>query len=279
MTNKPSRPAKAAGTSPAPSSGLPVDADGRFLTLDGCFNFRDLGGYPTIDGQLVRRGTVYRADALHRLSTAGRAGLAQLGIAAVIDLRTPAEVSDRSWQPAPQWPGRWRHLPLREATPNWGGLTTEQAADPNLAIQHYIETVREGGSALVAIFTALAEPDALPAVFHCAAGKDRTGIVAALLLRLLGVDSKIVAADYALSDLATARWEASVAAGTPDDTQTAWAYVPPAMLTADEAIMGGFLDWIDTEHGSVDFLLRRHGLDPAVITGLHHALLTDEPEG
>lgn len=74
--------------------------------------------------------------------------------------------------------------------------------------------------------------------------------MAALLLRLLGVDREAVAADYALSDLATARWEASVAAGVPDDTQTAWAFVPPAMLVADRDIMIRFLNWLDAEYGS-----------------------------
>ena len=280
VRRKSSRPARAAavGTSRAPSTGAPLDTDGQFVTMEGCFNFRDIGGYRATTGRLVRRGTIYRADALHRLTATGRAGLTQLGIATILDLRTADEVAAGPWQPPPQWPGRWRHLPLREATPDWSGLTADQAADPELAIAHYTETLRRGGPALVAVFSALCQPGALPAVFHCAAGKDRTGIVAALLLRLLGVDSQIVTADYALSDLATARWEASVAAGTPDDTQTAWAYVPPAMLTADKAIMSGFLDRIDAEYGSVDTLLLGHGLAPAAITRLRHALLTDDPE-
>ncbi len=254
------------------------DVAARFVELEGCFNVRDLGGYPTADGREVRRGQIYRADALHRLTAAGRDGLARLGINTVIDLRTANEVTHRSWQPEPPWPGRWRHIPLRAATPDWSGLTSAQAADPDLAVAHYRDTVQMGGKALAAVFAAFAAPQATPTIFHCAAGKDRTGIVAALLLRLLGVDQQVVAADYALSEAATARWEASVAAGIPDDTQTAWAFVPPAMLVTDPDIMIRFLDWVDAEHGSTDNLLRRDGLDPAAITHLRHTLITSGPE-
>lgn len=246
------------------------DVAARFVELEGCFNVRDLGGYPTADGRAVRHGQIYRADALHRLTATGRAGLATLGINTVIDLRTAAEVTHHSWQPEPPWPGRWQHIPLRAATPDWSGITATQAADPDLAVAHYRETVQQGGPALAAVFAALAAPGATPAIFHCAAGKDRTGIVAALLLRLLDVDRQVVSEDYALSDVATSRWEASVAAGTPDDTQTAWAFVPPAMLVADRNNMIRFLDWVDAEHGSTDTLLRGHGLDPAAITHLRH---------
>lgn len=253
------------------------DVGARFVEMEGCFNVRDLGGYPTADGREVRRGQIYRADALHRLTAAGRDRLATLEINTVIDLRTADEVTHRSWQPEPQWPGRRHHIRLRAATPNWSGLTTKQAADPDLAVAHYRDTVQQGGPALAAVFAVLAAPRATPTIFHCAAGKDRTGIVAALLLRLLGVDQQVVAADYALSDVATARWEASVAAGTADDTQTAWAFVPPAMLVADPDIMFRFLDWVDVEHGSTDNLLRRQGLDPAAITHLRHTLISSGP--
>lgn len=71
----------------------------RFLLLDGCFNFRDLGGYPAAGGQTVRRGQVYRFDALHRLTARGTRAFTALGISTVIDLRAPAEVSRRAWPP------------------------------------------------------------------------------------------------------------------------------------------------------------------------------------
>lgn len=260
--------------STADQSSVRNPADRRFLTLDGCFNFRDLGGYPTGDGRVVARGRIYRSDALHRLSQAGRNALVDLGVATVIDLRTGQEVEERRWEPPAGWAGRWRHLPLRAAVPDWGGLTSEQACHPDLAVGHYQQTVIEGAAVLARIFAELADPASLPAVFHCAAGKDRTGIVAALLLRLLDVDLATTADDYALSEIATHRWQSSIAGGTPDDTQTAWAYVPPAMLTADASVMTAVLAWIDTEHRSVEDLLRPHGLRSTSVAQLRDHLLS-----
>jgi len=92
-----------------------ADAAARFVELDGCFNVRDLGGYPTADGRVVRRGQIYRADALHRLTAAGRAGLAALGINTVID---PGDLPLRGRQ-GPHWHrGRPRATPARRNPPS-----------------------------------------------------------------------------------------------------------------------------------------------------------------
>lgn len=102
----------------------------QFLDLEGCFNFRDLGGYLTADGLMVAHRRLYRADALHRLTAAGRAALDQLRIATVIDLRTTDEVSRRRWAPPAGWDGRWLHLPLRGTIPDWTVIPAERSADP-----------------------------------------------------------------------------------------------------------------------------------------------------
>lgn len=244
-----------------------------FLDLEGCFNFRDLGGHQSADGRSVARGQVYRADALHRLTPAGRAAYDELQIVTVVDLRTNEEINRRRWTPTEGWAGRWLHRPLRNAVPDWTDVAPGRAADPALAVEHYQETVLAGVTVLVDLFTELAAPNALPAVFHCAAGKDRTGIVAAFLLRLLGVSIADIAQDYALSEQATGRWEASVASGVPDDTQTSWSYVPPALMSADELVMQSLLDWVDSDHGSVTHLLQQHGLATDIPSRLRGQLL------
>jgi protein-tyrosine phosphatase len=185
----------------------------RFVSMEGCFNFRDLGGYPVPGGLTVRQGRVYRSDALHRLTERGMKTFATLGIATVIDLRAPAEVARRSWQPAPGWEGRWLPVPLRPAVTDWAAYSATQLAAPDFTTMHYLETAEDGRAAIRTVIETLAETDRLPAVFHCAAGKDRTGVVAALILILLGVPAELVADDYALSEIATKRWEASIAAG------------------------------------------------------------------
>jgi len=110
-------------------------------------------------------------------------------------------------------------------------------------------------------------------VFHCAAGKDRTGIIAGLVLALLGVAADAVADDYALSEVATQRWEASIAAGGRDDTQTAWGYVPPAMLVADRRTMMRFLSGIEATSGSIERFVTSIGVADTNINRLRRTLL------
>jgi protein-tyrosine phosphatase len=249
----------------------------RFVLLDGCFNFRDLGGYPALSGRTVRRGCVYRSDALHRLTARGTQAFSALGVATVIDLRAPAEVSGKAWQPPPGWPGDHLHIPLRPAVPDWAAYSKAQLESPGFAAMHYLETFRDSQAAIQAAVQVLADPARLPAVFHCAAGKDRTGIIAALVLTLLGVPAPYVADDYALSEIATQRWDASIAAGGHDDTQTAWAYVPPAMLTADRLTMTTFLDRIQQAHPTADNLAAAIGITGPSLQHLRGSLLT-QPE-
>jgi protein-tyrosine phosphatase len=245
----------------------------RFIPLEGCFNFRDLGGYRTDQGQYVRRGSLYRSDGLHRLTPAGRGSFAALGVVTVIDLRTPGEVAEWKWQAPVAWPGRWHHLPLRASTPDWASVGEPVPAGPDFASDHYLETLAAGSGTVKAVIDLLTQPGSLPAVFHCAAGKDRTGILAGLLLRLLGVPADVAADDYALSDIATAHWEQSIADGQPDDTQTAWRHVPAPMLAADRRTMVRFLAEIEREHGSAGNFLLSIGVSGAAIRELRQALL------
>jgi protein-tyrosine phosphatase len=250
-----------------------------FVEMDGCFNFRDLGGYRTCDGEIVTRRMLYRSDSLHRLTAVGLAAFTSLGIATVLDLRTPTEVQQSSWVPPSQWRGQWRHLPLLERVPEWGAMDPRELAHADFAASHYRQLATSRATTLRVAIEVLAMPGALPAVFHCTAGKDRTGVLAALVLRLLGVPASTVANEYALSEVGTAQWEASLAVGNHDDTQAAWGYIPPSMLTAKPETMLEFLRQIDTEHGSVHGFARQLGLSQGTIDRLHRALVTPAEPG
>ena len=252
---------------------MAVAPPSRFLDVDGLFNFRDLGGYRTEDGRSVAWGRLYRSDGLHRLTERGVRAFLALGATTVLDLRTATELAERTWIPPADWPGRLLHLPLLRDVPDWSAVAPEDSARADFAVEHYREIAVEGAAGLKAAVEALAAPDALPAVFHCAAGKDRTGVLAALVLRLLGVSAEDVADDYALSETATARWQASVAAGGEDDTIAQWSHVPPSMLTADRATMLAFLLAIDTEHGSAAHFATHLGLSEDTLDQLRTALL------
>ena len=174
----------------------------RMLRLDGASNFRDLGGYPTADGRETRWGQVFRSDALHRLSPADRTVVDGLGLRVVYDLRTDEE---RTHMPSV--------LPaeLRQVLLTIGGDATRtnplnalfaqgklnDLPDDFLA-QVYQDLTEHNAPTFGRLLTGLADDD-LPALFHCTAGKDRTGMSAALLLSVLGVPEETILDDYVLS--------------------------------------------------------------------------------
>jgi protein-tyrosine phosphatase len=120
----------------------------------------------------------------------------------------------------------------------------------------------------------VSDEQALPALFYCVAGKDRTGIVAAVILALLGVPDEIIAADYA----ATAdSFERFLTLAGDDDTlgeQARGLQVDPSLLSAETGTMLAFLGWISAEFGSVENLVTGFGVDPAAIASLRRNLLT-----
>lgn len=162
----------------------------RRIRLPGTTNLRDLGGYPTTDGQTVRWRTLLRSDALHWLDDSGRALLAGVGLRTVIDLRTAEEAS--AAPSALHRSGlRILHVPLF-STSAIGGLPPDLAA-------LYSYMIDECGASIAEAVGRLCAGDALPGLIHCTAGKDRTGLVAALLLALADVVPEAIAYDYALS--------------------------------------------------------------------------------
>jgi protein-tyrosine phosphatase len=170
--------------------------DERHLRFDAVFNFRDLGGYPTRDGRTTRWRTFYRADGLFRMTEADIDTVRALGLRTVLDLRTPDELTERGTFPVGAHPVRFEHLPF--LVNHWDPA---EAVDDTTSflVRKYTEMLDEGSASIAAAFAVLADHDAPPAVFHCAAGKDRTGVLAMLLLAVAGVPDEIIGQDYALT--------------------------------------------------------------------------------
>ena len=164
--------------------------DDRRIALPGTQNLRDLGGYPAAGGGTVRWRTLLRSDALHRLDDAGRAALGGLGLRTVIDLRTDQEV-----EAAPSaldgTGARTFHIPL------FSDEAISRLPPERAAIYRYM--IDDCGAAIAAAVGRLCAGGALPGLIHCTAGKDRTGLVAALVLDVIGVPDELIAADYAMS--------------------------------------------------------------------------------
>lgn len=178
----------------------------RIIPMETIQNFRDIGGYETRDGFQVRWNRVYRAPGLDRLSKADQQRLVELGIRLVCDLRSEEEnqvAPDRlpvdvgrlhmpfeTRQPRSRWRQALRFWLNPEMIPGW---LTE--AYTQVMIDGNPQVFRE-------VMLRLADDDNLPFVLHCAAGKDRTGVVVALLLAWLGVPDETIIADYSLSNYA-----------------------------------------------------------------------------
>ncbi len=172
----------------------------RRIPLAGAANFRDLGGYPTQDGRRVRWRRLFRSDRLAELSPADVDVLRELGITTVFDLRTADELDRHGTSPLYEHGVIHRHVPFVEKVGNTAGAeATEGRPSEQRRADMYIEQMERAHAAIREVFTSLAEPHHYPAVFHCAAGKDRTGMTAALLLHALGVDDEVIAQDYALT--------------------------------------------------------------------------------
>jgi protein-tyrosine phosphatase len=166
------------------------------LSVPGLFNARDLGGYPTRDGQLTRGRSLVRADDLAQLTDAGLRALADYGIETVVDLRWPEEAA-RNPSPVPHGlPGvRFEHISLLTHTEDEWRLRSRDVAK-ELWKCTVLERVRLELRRVLAVI-ANASPGGL--LFHCVAGKDRTGLIAALLLALADVEPRYIASDYAVS--------------------------------------------------------------------------------
>jgi protein-tyrosine phosphatase len=214
-------------------------------------NLRDAGGHPTRDGERVRTGVLFRGDAPVKLDAAARARLAALGLRTIVDLRRDRERghwgSEHGW-----FDGKLVELSLigeqrRPVNPLNGGLA---------GFNRWVYETR--GETIAEIVGTLAAPRALPALVHCTAGKDRTGLVVALIQSWLDVPDDVVAADYALSaellhaddDEAIAKQEEALGVSVRER---------PDLLEARPEWIVDALNDVRRTHGNAEAYLLAHG--------------------
>jgi protein-tyrosine phosphatase len=226
-----------------------VTTAGRRIELAGLYNLRDVGGYPAAAGPVPWR-TLLRSDALHRL-----------GLRTVVDLRTLAE-AEIAPGPLDALTARYVHVSVLGG--DMQSLPLELAAV-------YAFMIEQCGQSIAHAIRPLCGPDAFPALVHCSAGKDRTGIVIAMVLAVLGVPDDIIAADYALSgsflDQDHTAAIGQLQAGTGLGEQ-----LTGELLTSPPQLILSVLAAVRAAHGSVAGYLLAHGLDAADLAALRAAL-------
>jgi len=250
---------------------IELDPPTRHVAFEALFNVRDLGGYRAADGRTTRWQMLYRADGINRVDGADLARLAALGLRTVVDLRTFGEVEQRGRFPVDALPVDYHHLPvIRETWENWD---VADDVDPvEFLVQRYQEMLDEGAPALAAALAILADPAAYPAVFHCAAGKDRTGVLAAVILGILGVGDDTVAADYGLSRAAMDTLVEWLRVNVPEALD-AMTDQPAAFLDAPPRAMDEVLALVRAEYGSMVGYVESIGVSAATVDALQRHLL------
>ena len=242
--------------------------DHRHVMLEGAFNMRDMGGVPTRDGYEVRSGRLFRSDALHGLTKVDLEQLRGFGIASVVDLRLEQEIDFLGRAKLVEFGARHIHLPLMTDDPV---LPPGTPLPPNLG-DLYTLMLSTWPKRFVQAVATLADQENLPAVFHCAAGKDRTGMIAALIYSVLDVDREEIIADYVLTDANMAGIYAAEEANPPPRNDD-WPTPPIGYDRAEAHTIRTFLDTLDEQYGSAVNWLRLHGLPAQAIDALRRELL------
>lgn len=244
---------------------------GQRLTFEGVVNFRDLGGYPSRFGGAVRFGRVFRSDRLDRMTVADRARYEQLGIRTIYDLRRSEE---REVAPDP-FPNE--HVCIISALEANGhpklGEEPPESDGADLLRLLYRGMLDHAGRDIGRVFRGIADPRVAPVLFHCTAGKDRTGMIAALLLEWLGVPRELVLDDYEVTN----EYRHEAAERDTFDRLVAEGMAPEAaagLLSAPRWAMDETLAELDDDFGGIEAFLRgRAGLDDTVLAALRQQLL------
>ena len=171
------------------------------IDIAGVYNFRDLGGGVTADGRSVHAGVIFRSASLDEMTPEGLATLESLGVRTVVDIRSESEVEIDGRFPFERSSVRWVHVPSPMGPPRPGSKEhdsgrTEMAAHEDPMSLVFTRVVTEGAPFVGRVIREIADPDNKAVVFHCTSGKDRTGLIAAVLQLIIGRDLDSVVADF-----------------------------------------------------------------------------------
>ncbi|WP_344655372.1 tyrosine-protein phosphatase [Catenulispora subtropica] len=251
-----------------PTEGTPAPATDRRIPLGGTFNVRDVGGYPA-EGGTVRAMRLLRGDALHRLDDEARALLAGLSVRTVVDLREDFEV--RLSPDALDGTGiAVLRMPVFRSPGDSFGPAPE---DLKTVYDHMVDKC---GPALAAAVAQVAAAEAQPVLVHCSAGKDRTGVVVAVVLSLLGVTDEVIAEDYHLTSAFLAEEFTHAVEQLKASTGLGQRLNGQALACPPELILGA-LQRMRAAHGSIEAYLLAHGLTAEHITILRTTLIEPMP--
>jgi protein-tyrosine phosphatase len=250
-----------------------IEAPERHIRFEQAFNFRDLGGHSTVDGRTTRWRTLFRSDAMYAFSDDDRQRLSsELGVQAVVDLRDPGSVKRG---PANVDAAVTVHhvqfmddAALRAYGEQWGSVPSTGWYLDVLRSAEELGNVRRA-------FEIFSRPETYPAVFNCSLGKDRAGLVAALVLATLGVDDAVIVADYELSarNMGPIKERAERARAARTSNPLKLTPLKPESFHAEGPWMQGVLDTLRERHGSVRSYIEAQGVSTEALDRFADLLL------
>jgi protein-tyrosine phosphatase len=241
------------------------------VPFEGVHNFRDLGGYGTGNGRRTRWGQLYRSDAMHDLTSSDLEVFRTLGIAAIVDLRSPAEVQRTGRGLIESEPHRFVSAPVLS---NYTTSESRAAVDESYLTRRYLQYLDVGAPAFVSVFEEMAKEENYPLVFNCFLGKDRTGVVAALVLSCLEVERSQVIEDYAISDERMVHIVAKLL--RDPELRGEIEGDDPILLSARTDTMANFLSALDERYGGAALWAESVGVTPATIARVRDLLLDED---
>lgn len=244
----------------------------RHIPLEAVHNFRDIGGYRARDGAFVKHGLVYRADGLYRLAPADMDTIRRLEIKTVIDLRTEAELQEHGTFPTDEHPVDFHNVPLMDVV--WEKSEIPHFDDvADFLVWGYRDILTDAHDRFARAFDIVAQHQSPPLVYHCAAGKDRTGLLTMLILGSLGVSRDDIVHDYALSAEAMKRMR-EWAERTYPERAHAIKDAPAFFLAADPRAMHAVIDDFLSGHDDFAEAVIAYGIPEDSVERLHSFMLT-----
>lgn len=241
----------------------------RFIDVNGTFNLRDLGGYSTTHGRRTRNGILFRSDNLSRISQQGLKKLSELNLKTIIDLRSAAEITRRgSFLDHGNTKVNYVNLPLLDLATK----SNTAISDPIFLETSYQYMLTQYSHHFARVIKLVADSENTPLLYHCAAGKDRTGLVSMITLGLLGVHKEEIVFDYSLTQQAFPRMLGWLDLHEPEAARE-MRKLPPAMLSAEPKVMNSVIDWLIGSFGSYENYGTHIGIDHAQIERLRLRLL------
>ncbi|MSW27988.1 MAG: hypothetical protein F2849_04660 [Actinobacteria bacterium] len=259
-------------------------SEGRWVDLEGPANFRDLGGLPIAAGGAVRMGVLFRSDSLKMLTDGDLEFLVTtVGLRRVVDLRSGPEIERHGQSDLEACGVEIIHQPIVDETRGPKSKDNPEGQRPEVALREaplsldliYLYMLETFPQRFAAAVEALSDPERQPVVFHCAAGKDRTGLIGALVLELCGVERDLIIHDFLLTNdrmelMIERHRESAEASGREAEIEA------QTLFPTEEILINLFREF-DVRHGGAEAYLLAAGIDPKVIASLRSALVEPRP--